>query len=131
MLLGKRGRVGKGAEICGEGLTFPANAMHLETNRPVLAIRVVIIPNLHASIKLTRSSIFSLSWGSSTFFALYGSAGLLPVSALLNDILDDGVFGNGLTVGVVDIEKVRDTVVRALEAIGLSNGLQREGNDVY
>jgi len=105
--------------------------MHLETNRPVLAIRVVIIPNLHASIKLTRSSTFSFNWGSSIFFALYGSAGLLPVSVLLKDILDDGVVGNGLTVGVVDLEEVRDAVVRVLEAIGLSNGLQREGNDVY
>lgn len=51
-------------------LTFPAKAMHLETNSPLLAILVVIIPNLQASIKLTRSSIFSFNWGSSRLFAL-------------------------------------------------------------
>ena len=69
--------------------TFAANAIHLETNCPVLAIRVVIIPNLQLSMKVAKSSIFSFSWGSSLFLAVYGSACLLPVSVLLNlsDIL--------------------------------------------
>ena len=62
--------------------------MHLETSKPLLAILVVIIPNLHDSMKLTRSSTFSFSLGSVLLASLYGSAGLSPVSALLNDMAD-------------------------------------------
>ena len=63
--------------------------MHLETRSPVLPIRVVIMANLHFSMKLTRSSTFSFNSTDSLFFAVYGSAVLLPVSVLLNlsDIL--------------------------------------------
>ena len=53
-----------------DGRTLAANAMHLDVRRPLLAIRVVIMPNLHDSIKLTRSSIFSLRSGSVRFVAL-------------------------------------------------------------
>ena len=50
--------------------TFAANAMHLEVSNPLLSIRVVIIPNLHDSMKLTRSWIFSLRSGFVRFVAL-------------------------------------------------------------
>lgn len=66
--------------------TLAATAIHLETNNPLLSIRVVIMPNLHDSMKLTRSSTLVLRSGSLLFSALYGSAGLEPVSVLLNDI---------------------------------------------
>lgn len=46
------------------------------------------MPNLHDSMKLTRSSTLALSAGSLLFSALYGSAGFEPVSVLLNDIAD-------------------------------------------
>lgn len=75
--------------------TFAASAIHLDTSNPLLSIRVVIMPNLHALMKATRSSTFSFSEVSSKFLALYGSAGLLPVSALLK-LLD--IFGDGDTV---------------------------------
>jgi hypothetical protein len=71
------------------GNTCPAKAMHLETNRPLLAIRVVIMQNLQFSTNLARSCTFSVRGGFSIFAALYGSAGLLPVSVLLVDILGD------------------------------------------
>ena len=66
--------------------------MHLEANAPVLSILVVIMPNLHDWMKLTRSSTFSLSAGSLLFSALYGSAGFEPVSVLLKDIVEDEAF---------------------------------------
>ena len=80
--------------------TFAAKAMHLETNCPVLSTRVVIMPNLHLSMKATRPSTFSRRLTlSCLFFSLYGSAGLLPVSALLkDDILEE--------VAIEDIENV-------------------------
>lgn len=68
--------------------TLAATAIHLETNSPLLSIRVVIMPNLHDSIKLTRSSTLVLRSGSLLFVALYGSAGFEPVSVLLNDIAE-------------------------------------------
>ena len=71
--------------------TLPAKAMHLLTSMPVSATLVVIMPNLHASTKAVSPSIFSLREASSLFLALYGSAGLLPVSVLENvlpDIVD-------------------------------------------
>ena len=42
------------------------------------------MPNLHDSMKLTRSWTLSLREASSIFLALYGSAALSPVSVLLN-----------------------------------------------
>lgn len=69
--------------------TLAANAIHLEASKPLLSILVVIMPNLQESIKLTRSSTFSLSSAASMFAALYGSADLEPVSVLLNDMVDD------------------------------------------
>lgn len=50
--------------------TFAATAIHLDTSSPLLSILVVIMPNLHVSMKLTRSSTFSLSSGSFLFSAL-------------------------------------------------------------
>ena len=75
-----------GLDVCW--LTFPAKAMHLLTSRPLWDL-VVIMPNLHELMKATKSSTFSLRDGFSRFLALYGSAGLEPVSALLkpDDIL--------------------------------------------
>lgn len=61
--------------------------MHLETKSPLDAIRVIIMANLHLSMNVTRSSTDSFSEVSFLFFDLYGSAGLSPVSALLNDML--------------------------------------------
>lgn len=49
---------------------------------------VVIMPNLADEMNLERSSTFSEREGSSLFFAVYGSAGLLPVSAL-EKVLED------------------------------------------
>ena len=60
--------------------------MHLDVRRPLLPILVVIMPNLHALMKATRSSILVLRSGELAFTSLYGSAGLLPVSVLLKDI---------------------------------------------
>jgi hypothetical protein len=56
--------------------------MHLETRRLESLVWVVIMPNLADEMKLERSSTFSEREGSSLFFAVYGSAGLLPVLAL-------------------------------------------------
>jgi hypothetical protein len=56
--------------------------MHLETRRSEPLVWVVIMPNLADEMKLERSSTFSERVGSSLFFAVYGSAGLLPVLAL-------------------------------------------------
>lgn len=67
------------------GLTFAARAMQREASRPS-CVRVTIMQNLLLSTKFTRSSTFSFSEGSSKFFWVYGSAVLLPVSALLYDI---------------------------------------------
>jgi hypothetical protein len=63
-------------------ITFATKAMHLDINIPVLATLVVIMPNLHALIKLLKSLILSCKLGSSMFFSLYGSRCLPPVSAL-------------------------------------------------
>lgn len=52
------------------GCTFAAKAIHLETSNPLLSMRVVIMPNLHFSMKGTRSSIFSRREVSSLFFSL-------------------------------------------------------------
>lgn len=68
-------------------LTFAAKAIHLETKAPDEPSLVVIIPNLHELMNSDRSSIFSLMEVSSAFLALYGSAGLLPVSAFEKDML--------------------------------------------
>ena len=65
--------------------TFAATAIHLELSMPEAATRVVIMPNLHDEMNSVRPSTFSDSEGSSLFFALYGSAGLLPVSVLEKD----------------------------------------------
>ena len=83
--------------------------MHLETMRPVSESTVLIIPNLHALMKLDRSSTFSWREGSCLFFSVYlpgcqrwsrvcwnfntdGSAVLEPVSALENDMLLASLF---------------------------------------
>jgi len=74
--------------------TFAATAMQREVSRPLLPMRVVIMPNLHEETKFLRSSTFSLSSGSLLLAALYGSVGLSPgTSALLKleDILNDFV----------------------------------------
>lgn len=62
--------------------------MHLEVKAPDEASRVVIMPNLHALTKSDRSSTFSLMDVSSLLVALYGSAGLEPVSVFEKDILE-------------------------------------------
>lgn len=59
--------------------------MHLLASFPS-SVCVVIMQNLHLSTKWAKSSTFSFSDGSWMFFAVYGSAGLLPVSVLLKDI---------------------------------------------
>ena len=66
--------------------TFAANAMHRDVRSPLLSILVVIIPNLHDSMNLTKSSTFSFNSGSCLFVAVYGSAGLSAgtESVLLN-----------------------------------------------
>lgn len=51
--------------------TCAAKAMHLDTRRPLSAIRVVIIPNFWYWTKLFSSSILVSTPGSSLFFALY------------------------------------------------------------
>lgn len=61
--------------------------MHLDTNAPEDPSRVVIMPNLESLMKAERSSTFSLMEVSSLLAALYGSAGLEPVSAFEKDIL--------------------------------------------
>ena len=60
--------------------------MHLLASFPSLVL-VVIMQNLHLSMKAVRPSTFSCNEGSSRFFCLYGSAGWLPVSVLEYDIL--------------------------------------------
>lgn len=67
--------------------TFPATAMQRDTSFPSLSL-VVIIPNLLASMNALRSSTFSFTEVSSLFFAVYGSAGLLPVSVFEKDMID-------------------------------------------
>ena len=62
-------------------LTFAARAMHLLASISSLVL-VVIMQNLHLSMKFARSWTFSCSDGSCKFFSMYGSAGLLPVSVL-------------------------------------------------
>ncbi len=52
------------------------------------------------------------------------------MSVLLKDILDEGVVEKSLIVWLIDVEKVLEEVVSVLEAMGFSNGLQRE-SDVY
>ena len=68
--------------------TFAAKAIHLETRAPEDPSRVVIMPNLQAETNSLRSSTLSLMEAWSMFFSLYGSSGLLPVSAFEKDILD-------------------------------------------
>jgi hypothetical protein len=68
--------------------TFAAKAIHLETRAPEDPSRVVIMPNLQAETNSLRPSTLSLMEAWSMFFSLYGSAGLLPVSAFEKDILD-------------------------------------------
>lgn len=84
----------------------------------MLSALVVNMPNLDVDTKLTRPSIFSFREGSSKFFALYGSAGLSPVSALLKDILDwnmtvKDLLGGG---GEVILEE-RGVINKALEEL--------------
>jgi hypothetical protein len=62
--------------------TLAAGAIHLLTSLPVVPSHVVIIPNLQFEMNSLRFSTFSLIEASLTFFSLYGSAGLLPVSVL-------------------------------------------------
>ena len=57
--------------------------MHLEIKWPEEESRVVIMPNLELFMKPLRAATFSSREASlSVFLLLYGSAGLLPVSAL-------------------------------------------------
>lgn len=66
-----------------------ANAIARVANLLVSATSVVIKHSLVFSMKAARSCTLSLREALSTFFSLYGSAGLLPVSALeKEDILD-------------------------------------------
>ena len=68
-------------------LTVAARAMHRDASR-LSFVRVVNMQNLCFLMNCARSSTFSLRPGSSRFFCLYGSAGLLPVVVLLySDIL--------------------------------------------
>ena len=70
--------------------TLAARAMHLETRRLESLVWVVIMANLADEMKVERSSTFSEREGSSLFFAVYGSAGLLPVSVFEKpDMVDD------------------------------------------
>lgn len=55
----------------GGNRTFAAKAMQREVSRPLLPMRVVIMPNLQEVMKLVRSSTFSLSSGSFLLVALY------------------------------------------------------------
>ena len=50
--------------------TLAAKAMHLDVRRPLLSIRVVIMPNLQDCMKVTRSSTFSFRSGFVRFVAL-------------------------------------------------------------
>ncbi len=50
--------------------TFAAMAMHRDTRSPLLSILVVIIPNLHLSTKVFKSSMDSFKGASLAFFAL-------------------------------------------------------------
>lgn len=65
-------------------LTFAPTAMQRETRSPLLAVRVVIIANLHLSTKAESSSTFSLVGAEPFDFPTMGLASLEPVSALLN-----------------------------------------------
>jgi len=67
--------------------TFAASAIALDASRSLSAVCVVNRQNLVLSRKDWRSSTFSFREGSSKFFAVYGSAVLLPVSALLNEAM--------------------------------------------
>lgn len=51
--------------------SLAARAMHLDTMRPVSESTVLIIPNLHALMKVDRSSTFSWREGSCLFFSVY------------------------------------------------------------
>ena len=61
--------------------TFAARAMHLLARTPS-GLFVVIMQNLHLSTKADSCLTFSPADGSSSCFAVYGSAGLSPVSVL-------------------------------------------------
>lgn len=87
----KHGR-GRCSQRGRKKVTLAARAMQRETSRPLDAILVVIMQNLDFSTNFTRSSTFSERAGSWRFFWIYGSAGLSPVSVLLNDILMGFVF---------------------------------------
>lgn len=95
--------------------------MHLDVSSPVLSIRVVIMPNLHASMNLTRSSTFSLTSGSVRLVALYGSAGLSPTSVLLKDI-----FLYGLVLRVLDGNVNGDVLVILAECRRKQDGGRKE-----
>ena len=101
--------------------------MHLDVSIPLLPILVVIMPNLHASINLTRSSTLAFKSGFVMLASLYGSAGLLPVSVLLKDILGAGVV-NRRWFGCLNTRLVVVAADRVSRADGRSEGIPSEGN---
>lgn len=59
--------------------------MHLDSSRsPSVDILVVSIPYFISEMKLTMSSIFSGSGGSSRLLAVYGSRGWVPPAVLID-----------------------------------------------
>lgn len=68
--------------------------MALDVSKSLCAVCVVNRQIFVLSMKANRSSTFSFREGSCLFCAVYGSACLLPVSALLkDDMADDWCFG--------------------------------------
>lgn len=64
------GKAGKGTRGGGGDFTCAATAIHLEDNKPLSFVLVVIIPNFEFLINATRSSIFSLRDGLSLLASL-------------------------------------------------------------
>lgn len=94
--------------------TFAANAIHLDVRSPLLSILVVIIPNLHDSMNLTRSWTFSGSSGSVRFVALYGSAGLSSgIESVLLKCFCDAI----LKICVVNIRLIDGSFDRDWEGV--------------
>lgn len=70
ILLSSLGTMGTGKAGKGGGFTCAATAIHLEDNKPLSFVLVVIIPNFEFLINATRSSIFSLRDGLSLLASL-------------------------------------------------------------
>ena len=65
------------------GLTWPANAIHLEARSSFSVDSLVVnMPYFTSRMKFTRSSTFCGRGGSCWFFSLYGSKGWVPAPVL-------------------------------------------------